>query len=112
MTQTIYGMLKAMKTARYEGKDRYGTSIDVINKLFDGYAPVLAVATGTNYPDALVGAALAGKSGGTILLVDGSGTSLTDDQKTIIGNAGDVWILGGDGAVSDTMRTAIDNILK
>ena len=104
--------LTVMKTARYEGTDRYGTSIDVINKLFDGYAPVLAVATGTNYPDALVGAALAGKSGGTILLVDGSGTSLTDDQKTIIGNAGDVWILGGDGAVSDTMRTAIDNILK
>jgi len=104
--------LTVMKTARYEGKDRYGTSIDVINKLFDGYAPVLAVATGTNYPDALVGAALAGKSGGTILLVDGSGTSLTDDQKTIIGNAGDVWILGGDGAVSDTMKTAINNVLK
>jgi uncharacterized repeat protein (TIGR02543 family) len=104
--------LTVMKTARYEGTDRYGTSIDVINKLFGGYAPVLAVATGTNYPDALVGAALAGKSGGTILLVDGGGTSLADDQKAIIGHAGDVWILGGDGAVSDAMKTAINNVLK
>jgi putative cell wall-binding protein len=104
--------LKAMKTARYAGMNHYETSIQLINNLFGGKATALAIATGQDYSDALAGAALAGKSGGAILLVKGSGTSVTNAQKAIIGNADKVWVLGGDNAVSDAMKAAIDNIIK
>jgi putative cell wall-binding protein len=104
--------LTVMKTVRYGGVDRYGTSAEIINNLFGGKVSMLAVATGMDYPDALMGAALAGKSGGAILLVDGQGSALTTDQKTIVGNAGSVRILGGTAAVSAVMKTAVDDIMK
>ena len=104
--------LTVMKTVRYAGDDRYGTSAEIINNLFGGKASMLAVATGQDCPDALVGAALAGRNGGAILLVDGQASSLTDSQKTIVGNAGSVWILGGESAVSAALKTAVDDTLK
>jgi putative cell wall-binding protein len=104
--------LKTVQPVRYAGKNRHGTSIEIINKLFGGSESILAVATGEDYPDALVGAVLAGKNGGAILLVDGQGTSLTSSQKTIVGNARSVRILGGTAAVSAALETSIDNILK
>jgi putative cell wall-binding protein len=104
--------LTTIKAVRYAGDDRYGTSAEIINNLYGGKTSMLAVATGSDYPDALVGATLAGKSGGAILLVDGQGTSLTADQKTIVGQAGSVRILGGTAAVSDAMKASVDDTLK
>jgi putative cell wall-binding protein len=104
--------LSGLSVGRYGGNDRYGTSTAIISGLFGGYAPALAIATGEDYPDALVGAALAGQQDGAILLVDGQGSTLTADQEAIVGNAGDVWILGGGQAISAAMKSAIDDILK
>ena len=112
VSKDVETQLPDVSLKRYGGNERYGTSVEIINNLFGGKPSALAVATGEDYPDALVGATLAGKSGGALLLVNGMGTSLTDSQKTIIGNADSVWVLGGDRVVSDAMKTAIDDALK
>jgi len=104
--------LSGAAVKRYGGSDRYGTSLEIINGLFGGKAAALAVSTGSSYPDSLVSAALSGKSNGAILLIDGKGTSLTENQKTVLKNAGSVWILGGDNAVSAVMKTSIDSALR
>jgi putative cell wall-binding protein len=104
--------LSGAAVKRYGGSDRYGTSLEIINGLFGGKAAALAVSTGSSYPDSLVSAALSGKSNGAILLVDGKGTALTESQKTVLKNAGSVWILGGDNAVSAVMKTSIDSALR
>jgi len=112
VSKDVETQLSDISLKRYGGNERYGTSVEIINNLFGGKPSALAVATGEDYPDALVGATLAGKSGGALLLVNGMGTSLTDSQKTIIGNADSVWVLGGNRVVSDAMKTAIDDALK
>lgn len=82
VSSDVETQLTTIHSVRYGGEDRYGTSTEIINNLFGGKASTLAVATGEDYPDALVGTALAGKSGGAVLLVDGKGMSLSDDEKT------------------------------
>lgn len=82
VSSDVETQLTTIHSVRYGGEDRYGTSTEIINNLFGGKASTLAIATGEDYPDALVGTALAGKSGGAVLLVDGKGMSLSDDEKT------------------------------
>jgi putative cell wall-binding protein len=100
-----------VSAVRYGGADRYETSARIISSLYGDSIPVLAIATGSDYPDALSGAALAGKAGGAILLVDGSETSnLTDAEQQIIKKSDDVCVLGGTGAVSKQVKSKIDAI--
>ncbi|MCI1726201.1 MAG: cell wall-binding repeat-containing protein [Lachnospiraceae bacterium] len=100
--------LKALDVVRYGGEDRYATSLDILTRLYGGKVSVAAAATGENYPDALAGASLSGKNGGSIVLINGNAESLNEDQKQIIRNAGKVWILGGENAVSVAAKTAVD----
>lgn len=62
--------LKAIPGAhvtRVAGDDRYGTSV-AISSAFEPGVPVLYVASGSDFPDALSGAARAGSLGGPVLL--------------------------------------------
>ena len=54
---------------RIEGADRYGTSVALSQASFQPGVPVVYVATGANYPDALSGAAAAAQDKGPLLLV-------------------------------------------
>ena len=100
-----------VSAVRYGGADRYETSDRIISSLYGGSIPFLAAATGRNFPDALSGAALAGKSGGAILLVDGSETSdLTDAEEKFIEKSDEVCVLGAAGAVSKQVKSKIDDI--
>lgn len=98
-----------ISAVRYGGNDRYETSNKVLSSLYGSSIPSVAVATGNDFADALSGAALAGKNGGAVLLVDGTGTSgLTAEEKQFIGKAGNVCVLGGPGAVSKEVKSGID----
>ena len=97
---------------RYGGDDRYGTSLAVIENLYGGNASTLAVATGKDYPDALVGAVLAGKSGGAILLADGTAAALPEKAASVIGATGRTWILGGTSAVAEGLEDEIIRAMK
>jgi hypothetical protein len=74
----------------------------------------LALATGTNFPDALAGGVLQGKSGSVLLLTptaslnDGVAAVLRTNKPSIL----EVRFLGSTAAVSQAVRTAVWNILK
>ena len=101
--------LSSLKVTRYGGDNRYAASVKIIKGLYGNYIPTLVIVTGRNYPNALAAAALAGKTNGAVLLVNGKGTALTAGQKTVISNAGDTIILGSDKSITSAMKKAVDS---
>jgi putative cell wall-binding protein len=109
--------LGAGNVTRLAGATRYETAIAVATHGVDeaGLAwDMLALATGENFPDALAGGVLQGQSGSVMLLTLSS--SLTPStaatltqQKDLIGT---VRFLGGTGAVSQTVRDQVGQILQ
>ena len=94
--------------ARYAGYDQYETNTLVLNQLpFE--TSTVYVATGENFPDALAGAALAGKGNAPILLLPGSqlGNSTTAylNQKRASGSA--FTIFGGWGVINYKLESII-----
>ena len=57
-------------TTRLSGPDRYSTAVALSKAGYPGTAPVVYLATGTNYPDALAAAPAAALKGGPLLLTD------------------------------------------
>ena len=102
---------------RLFGANRYATACAVatygVNHAGLGW-DALAIATGQNFPDALAGGVLQGKSGSVMLLtptatLDGGVRSILVTNKTIIH---EVRFLGGTGAVSPAVRTAVTQALQ
>jgi PKD repeat protein len=102
--KTDFIMVSAPPTAgsvdRYAGADRYATAVAISSTHFAANVSVAFVTTGTNFPDALAGAAAAGKLGAPVLLV--APTFIPPAVKTELTrlNPGAIVILGGPGAVS------------
>ncbi|QDC25607.1 cell wall-binding repeat-containing protein [Georgenia yuyongxinii] len=99
------------EVTRLAGEDRYGTAAAVAGKYPKG-VEIAYVATGTDFPDALTGAALAASTGGPVLLTR-PGT-LPAFTATALGNLAPrhVTILGGTAAVSTTVEKAVAALLK
>jgi len=95
-------------TARYAGYDQYETNTVVLNQLSFDTSKVY-VATGQNFPDALAGAALAGKSNTPILLIPstqlGNSTTIYLNQRRTSGSA--FTIFGGWGVINYKMESVI-----
>lgn len=102
----------ADKVTRIKGDDRYKTADAVAAAVveagggaaFDGAA---LVATGGDFPDALAAAPLAAAQGWPLVLANPR-TGLSAASKAVISDAGDVYILGGEAAVS----AAVESDLK
>lgn len=93
------------------GPDRYQTAIAASKKAFPGGAPCVVIATGTNWPDALGGAALAGAKGGPILLTDpGSLTPAVKSEIVRLG-AGEAIVLGSEAAIGKSVFTAVSKLV-
>lgn len=93
---------------RLAGADRYQTSERVAEWAMEhGLSSAhVCVATGANFPDALAGAALAGRKGAIILLEDGSARAerwLTARSSIASG----AFVLGGASAVSEAVMDAL-----
>lgn len=93
---------------RIAGTNRYRTAVAISEDAFPGGSNRVYIATGLNFPDALAGAAAAGKYDAPVLLVPG--TSLPAEVSTEITRLGAVTvvILGGTGVVT----TAVEDELK
>jgi hypothetical protein len=92
---------------RLAGTDRYATSQAVGRDLHSaGSAPFVAVATGTNYPDALAGGAAVAHQGGGLVIAP---TSLTPSVAEEIVRSGPerVAFLGSEAVVSAGVATAV-----
>jgi putative cell wall-binding protein/photosystem II stability/assembly factor-like uncharacterized protein len=102
---------------RLEGPNRYATGLAVVDygvtsAGLSWRAP--AIATGTNFPDALAGGVLQGLDGSILLLTDGTkltpsvGAAITANKASIM----EVRYLGSTAAVSAAVRTAVQDIVQ
>nr|WP_241393052.1 cell wall-binding repeat-containing protein [Clostridium tetanomorphum] len=83
---------------RIGGSNRYDTSLEVA-KYFNLNGKSVCIASGNNYPDALVGSAYAAKFNAPLILC---GNKLTENMKEYMKNRNfvDITIFGGEGAVN------------
>lgn len=88
---------------RLSGDDRYATSAAISERFFPGESGgVVYVASGRNYPDALAGAAAAGKENASLLLVSDSISDAVAEELQRLDPA-KIVVLGGKDAVSNTV---------
>ncbi|MGZ3632294.1 MAG: cell wall-binding repeat-containing protein [Candidatus Limnocylindrales bacterium] len=91
------------------GGDRYATAVAVSAWRFaTPGVPVVYVATGANFPDALAAGPAAGKAGGPVLIVP-PGDSLPPAIAAELARLqpATIKVLGGPGAVSDALEAAL-----
>jgi len=94
--------------SREQGADRYATAAQISHDTFSPGVPVAIIATGDNFPDALAGAAAAGKLGAPILLVQQNSIPASTASELTRLNPGRILILGGLSAVSGGVETTLD----
>ena len=90
---------------RLAGPDRYATAAAISAATFAPGVPVAYIATGTNFPDALAGAAAGGHRGGPVLLVNPAVAALPGPTATELARLRPrtIIVLGSAGAVPDSI---------
>ena len=103
---------KSANIKRLAGLNRYETNKSVINEFYS-YAfdyKTAFLASGINYPDALVGSALAGKNKAPIILIANTIDNSTQDAFNLFSN-NNLIILGGTDVIpDDKIKTLNENI--
>jgi len=94
-----------------EGENRIATAIETAEAAFPDGADTVLIATAYNWPDALGGAALAGAVDGPILLTDPGALPATVAEEIGRLGASHAIILGGTGAVSTAVESALGTLL-
>lgn len=99
---------------RLYGQDRIQTSIEIANEYINNnQVKYIVLATANNFPDALTGSVLAAKYDAPILLVGDTvleSKATLDFIKSHLIFGGQVFILGGTGAVSSDIESAVRNL--
>ncbi|MEK6721257.1 MAG: cell wall-binding repeat-containing protein [Chloroflexota bacterium] len=97
----------APEVSRVSGADRYATAAATSALAFEPAVPIVFIATGSSFPDALVGAAAGARLGGPVLLVpsdqipEAVAAELTRLQPLAI------RVLGGPSVVGDAVLAAL-----
>ncbi len=92
---------------RLAGNDRFATAAAISAATFVPHVPYLFIATGTGFPDALAGSALAAQTGSPLLLVTSSkipAPTLAEIKRL---KPLHIYVLGGIGVVSETVRNQL-----
>lgn len=87
-------------TDRVSGKDRYETAVGVSSGMFDAGVPVVYVASGAGFADALSAAPAAAVQGGPLLLVQPTGVPAAVAAEIQRLAPDRIVVVGGTGAVS------------
>ncbi len=99
-------------TTRIGGATRYEAAVNISKAAFTvSPVPVMYIATGANYPDALTAGVAAARQNGPLLLVDASG--LSDVVKAEIARLkpARVVVVGGPNSVPDTILTELGTLV-
>lgn len=96
---------------RVAGADRYATAVEASRLGFPDGADTVVIATGTNWPDALGGSALAGAVEGPLLLTRPSGLERATAEEIERLGAKSAYILGGIGALSPDVEAKLKDML-
>lgn len=107
LSSGIENSLKAqVATTRVQGVDRYATSVE-LNKAAFASAKTAYLATGTNYPDALVGGVIAAANKAPLYVVPGTCVpQAVLDEFTRLGTT-NVVLLGG----TNSLSTEVENLV-
>ena len=100
---------------RLAGATRYETSEKIAQWMISdqGYNwSIPLVATGTNFPDALAGAALGGKIHSVMLLASNANDATVTAMRNNKSSVKSFYVLGGEAAVSNALATGISNAIK
>lgn len=92
---------------RVAGPDRYSTAAAVALDTFTGPVPVLYLASGRNFPDALSGGATAAIQGAPLLLTDPDRLPVATELAVAELQPEHIVVLGGAGAVVDPVLSAL-----
>ncbi|NYD68392.1 cell wall-binding repeat-containing protein [Agromyces atrinae] len=106
---TLSGLVA--KTQRLAGADRYATAVTISKHGFPSTAPVVYLATGTNYPDALAAAPAAAVEGGPLLLTESNRLTPVIRAEIERLKPSKVVIVGGSGAVSAAVEKSVKQTL-
>lgn len=108
----IDGLAGITEVERIGGADRYATARNVAARAVeaqgDRYGGEAMVTTGLNFPDALAASPVAAHTGWPIYLMGRASSDIaTADQMSLDGATGHVYLLGGTGALPDSVKTTI-----
>lgn len=95
------------RAQRISGTDRFATAIAIAQAGYPTTAPVVYVATGSNFPDALAAAPAAALSHGPLLLTppDSLPTNVADEIRRL--RPARIVVVGGVGAISDVVQSQL-----
>jgi len=100
--------------AQVSGANRYETAVAAVGISFPTTTtvsvPAVVLASGTNWPDALGGAALAGAFKGPLLLTDPAALPSATRASIVRLKPKRVFVLGGEAAVSGAVESAIESM--
>lgn len=96
----------APKVSRLAGADRYATAAAVSAATFEPGVRTVYLATGLDFPDALAGAAAAGKAGGPVLLSKPGAIPAATIAELKRLRPSRITVLGGPGVLSDGVLSA------
>ena len=105
--ESSIAVIAPMVETRLAGNDRFATSAAISAATFAAGTPVVYIANGLGFPDALSGAAAAATNGGPVLLVLPTTIPAPIQAELTRLNPGRIVVLGGTGVVSDTVMTAL-----
>lgn len=105
--------LTAPAVSRIQGADRYQVSVAIAERAFPGAAtaPVVYIATGTNYPDALSAGPAAATQGGPLLLVLPDRIPDAVATKIAALEPGRIVIVGGQASVGAPVFRALEALV-
>lgn len=114
ISDSVFNQLNALKpTIRLFGANRYDTAVEISKHTFTIPALIdrVYIAVGTNFPDALAGAATAATAGAPVLLV--STTSVPASVVAEINRLGPtrIFILGGTAVISQAVESELAALL-
>jgi uncharacterized protein YkwD/putative cell wall-binding protein len=95
---------------RIDGADRYAVSIAIAARAYPATAPVVYIASGENYPDALAAGPAAAKEGGPLLLTPGSSLPSSVEQAVRRLAPARIVVVGGINSVSETVVNQLRSI--
>jgi Putative cell wall binding repeat 2. len=92
---------------RFAGADRFGTSAAIVDASYQPGVPVVYIANGLNFPDALAGGAAAAHGGGPLLLIQPDSIPAQIAAELTRLTPASIIVLGGTAAVSDAVKTSL-----
>ncbi len=95
---------------RIAGEDRYETAAAISVATFEPEVPVVFIATGQNFPDALAGGPAAGVSGGPILLVEQDEVPPSTEVELERLAPAEIVVLGGEEVVSAEVFDVLEQL--